>query len=452
MKMTPKELQYQSRMTGVTHTTLNPYGPGAVRIHLIPPKVTADGAPSVVILNGQDILPLNFAWAVLLNEFIEQVNTYAGAEVTQEQLEQIVQDTITNVRQIYPKTSTKRLRNDLWCIVNVLCDVAYRRQPSIEIGYMSLGEYAPFMKAPHRMDLMISAMAQQGNWHCNQKCLHCYAAGQSLAETKELSTTEWKAILDRCRDIGIPQVTFTGGEPTMRSDLVELVDYAQWFVTRLNTNGVLLSPELCRRLYEASLDSVQVTFYSFDEKIHNQLVGANNFQKTLDGIKNALQAGLNVSINTPLCTLNRDYVETLKMLHECGVRYVTCSGLIITGNACLDGSKRTQLSHDELLRILQEATSFCAEKHMEISFTSPGWLEEQELLALDLNVPTCGACLSNMAITPDGRVVPCQSWLSSDSDLGVILEQPWDEIWEAEKCATIRAASSRMAGTCPLRK
>lgn len=90
MKMTPKELQYQSRMTGVTHTTLNPYGPGAVRIHLIPPKVTADGAPSVVILNGQDILPLNFAWAVLLNEFIEQVNTYAGAEVTQEQLEQIV--------------------------------------------------------------------------------------------------------------------------------------------------------------------------------------------------------------------------------------------------------------------------------------------------------------------------------------------------------------------------
>lgn len=452
MKMTPRELQYQATMTGVAHTTLNPYGPGAVRIHLVPPKITADGAPSVVILNGQDILPLNFAWAVLLNEFIGQVNVFAGAEVTQTQLEQIVQKTIANVQEIYPRTRAKRLREDLWKIVNTLCDVAYRRQPSLEIGYMSLGEYAPLMKAPHRMDLMVSAMTQRGNWHCNQKCLHCYAAGQSLAETKELSTMEWKIILDHCREIGIPQVTFTGGEPTMRSDLAELIDYAQWFVTRLNTNGVLLTPELCQRLYQVSLDSIQITFYSAEADIHNQLVGANNFQMTMDGIKNAISAGLSVSINTPLCTLNSDYLTTLKMLHECGVRYVTCSGLIITGNACRDDSKQTQLSHSELLQILEEATGFCAEQHMEINFTSPGWVSEQELAALNLNVPTCGACLSNMAITPDGRVVPCQSWLNADAALGRILEDSWEEIWNSQQCATIRAESSQMTGTCPLRK
>ena len=63
--------------------------------------------------------------------------------------------------------------------------------------------------------------------------------------------------LERLRRANIPQVTFTGGEPTLRADLVELVETAQWFVTRLNTNGRLLTPELCRRLYEASLDSVQ---------------------------------------------------------------------------------------------------------------------------------------------------------------------------------------------------
>ena len=66
----------------------------------------------------------------------------------------------------------------------------------------------------------------------------------------------------------MPQVTFTGGGHP-RDDLVELVDAAQWFVTRLNTNGRLLTPELCRRLYEASLDSVQVTLYSADPSIHN---------------------------------------------------------------------------------------------------------------------------------------------------------------------------------------
>ena len=53
--------------------------------------------------------------------------------------------------------------------------------------------------------------------------------------------------LERLRHANIPQVTFTGGEPTLRADLVELAEAAQWFVTRLNTNGRLLTPELCRR-------------------------------------------------------------------------------------------------------------------------------------------------------------------------------------------------------------
>ncbi len=74
-------------------------------------------------------------------------------------------------------------------------------------------------------------------------------------------------VLDRLRAANIPQVTFTGGEPTLREDLVELVEAAQWFVTRLNTNGRLLTPALCQKLYEASLDSVQVTLYSHDKDI-----------------------------------------------------------------------------------------------------------------------------------------------------------------------------------------
>ena len=113
---------------------------------------------------------------------------------------------------------------------------------------MSLKDYAKYMKAPHRMDLMISSMCEKGHWHCNQKCLHCYAGHQEYAIREELSTDEWKHIIDECKTACIPQLTFTGGEPTLRSDLVELVEYASWFVTRLNTNGILLSKELCKAL------------------------------------------------------------------------------------------------------------------------------------------------------------------------------------------------------------
>lgn len=77
----------------------------------------------------------------------------------------------------------------------------------------------------------------------------------------------------------IPQVTFTGGEPTMREDLCELIKAARWFITRLNTNGVRLTKEYCKALAEAELDNVQITFYSSDRNIHNRLTGSDYFEK-----------------------------------------------------------------------------------------------------------------------------------------------------------------------------
>ena len=316
---------------------------------------------------------------------------------------------------------------------------------------MPLGEYAPFMRAPHRMDLMVSAMTANGRWNCNQKCVHCYAAGQELSSEEELTTAEWKAIIDKCRAAGVTQLTFTGGEPTMREDLFELVDYARWFVTRLNTNGIRLTPEYCEHLRSVSVDSVQITFYSCDEAVHDRLVGAKHYAETVAGIENALAAGINMSVNTPLCTANRDYVKTLEFLCGLGVTYVTCSGLITTGNAATPESEQLQLGTDELKAILREAVSFCHAHDMEISFTSPGWVEPGFCNSLGLPDPACGACLSNMAITPGGHVAPCQSWLSGCT-LGDMRHDKWEDIWNGERCAQIRAHSAKMDGSCPLRR
>ena len=440
------------KMNGVAHTTLNPYGPGVVRIHLVPPKFSLRKAPpSVVILNGKDIIPINTSWAILLDTFIDEVNWYEGREITKGAMEVVVRKTTEKIQRVYPRTEVVRLKQDLWKIVRTLMDVAYGNEPSENIGYMTLGEYAPYMTAPHRMDLMISAMTREGKWHCNQKCLHCYAAGQEQAEVEELSTEEWKRVIDQCRKAGIPQLTFTSGEPTMREDLPELISYAKWFVTRLNTNGVKLTKELCQKLYNASLDSVQITLYSADEVEHNTLVGVNNFRATVEGIKNAIEAGLNISINTPLCKVNANYLKTLEFLNELGIKYVSCSGLIVTGNACQKESKCTQLKEEELYAILKEAALYCAEQHIEISFTSPGWVSDDKLEAIGLAISTCGACLSNMAVTPNGGVVPCQSWLSEET-LGNILRYPWSFIWNSRRCKEIRKYSSSMEHDCPLKK
>lgn len=452
MKATKRELAFAKRyFQEVRHTTLNPEGPGVVRIHMIPPK-TKEGElfASIAIINGMDLIPVNVSWSILLAALIEEINHYHGRELCQEDVDIIIHSACKEVKKVYPLITKKRLKSDMYRILKAFTQVAYGEPVDEEIPYINIGEYASAMKAPHRMDLLVSSMTKNGNWNCNQKCLHCYAAGQHNASDEELDTQDWKRILDKCREVGIPQVTFTGGEPTMREDLIELITHAGWFVTRLNTNGIRLTKDYCRELMNASLDSVQITFYSDQEEIHNSLVGAPKYKETLNGIENALEAGLNLSINTPLCTLNKDYLNTLKFLHEKGVTYVTCSGLITTGNAKKEESMNLQLEKEELEQILKECVEYCFDNGMEISFTSPGWVENDFCQELGLQTPNCGAALSNMAITPGGMVVPCQSWLSGDA-LGNFLQEDWETIWESEACKKRRDYSASMCGKCPLR-
>jgi MoaA/NifB/PqqE/SkfB family radical SAM enzyme len=88
---------------------------------------------------------------------------------------------------------------------------------------------------------------------------------------------------------------------------------------------------------------------------------------------------------------------------------------------------------------------------MEMDFTSPGLIEAEKLEALGLNVPMCGACLSNMAIAPDGTVVPCQSWLGTDANLGNLLTDSFKKIWKHPMSRKLRKMPPQQALSCPFR-
>lgn len=451
-----KHLSYGERtflrghLNRVRHVTLDPDGPGVVRIHLIPCTKPDRDTPFVAILNGQDILPLNISWAILLTNLMEALQPHSGTELKDSDWDAINAQAVAATRKIYRKTEPLQIESDLQMMLDTLIAVARGQEPPLHIQPISLAEYAPRMAAPHRMDLMISTMVKDNAWHCNQKCLHCYAANQPLSAVPEMDTDQWLAVIEKCRSIGIPQLTFTGGEPTLRHDLVKLVQAAQWFVTRLNTNGRMLTSALCKDLRAASLDAVQITFYSADEAVHNELVGVDGYTDTVNGIKNALAAGLNVSLNTPLCGLNKDYRATVEFAHELGIRYLTCSGLIPAGNAAGDASKSVRLTPGELAETLRPAMDFALSHGMEVNFTSPGWLDEDTLTGLGFTqIPSCGACLSNMAVAPDGTVLPCQSWLTGHG-LGHILRTPWNRIWRSPECCAIRVESAQMKRLCQL--
>ena len=104
----------------------------------------------------------------------------------------------------------------------------------------------------------------------------------------------------------------------------------------------------------------------------------------------------------------------------------------------------TRLGEAELTQCLREAMETARELEMEVDFTSPGWLPEETLRSLGLTlIPSCGACLSNMAVAPDGTVLPCQSWLTGKG-LGNMLRTPWPRIWHSGACRAIRGERAKM--------
>ena len=452
MGLQNKIAQYREFRRGVSHCTFNPDGPGVVRIHLIPPKFRLFRESSyIVILNGYYLLPVGYSWALMLSYFMREVNAYDGKPIGEEDETRILENTLRKVRAVYPFVSREALREDLYELLDVLFAVARGEGSEFEIEKLSIRAYGENMIAPHRMDLMVSAMTdEKGVWKCNQKCTFCYAAGQKHSGARELGTEEWKQVLDKLDRAGVPMVTFTGGEPTLREDIDELIGYARRFVTRLNTNGTRLTPSLAAKLRAAGLDSVQVTLYSHDAAIHNELVGVPRFEETVEGIKNAVAAGLDISVNTPLCKKNADYDKTLAFVKSLGVRFVTASGLICTGMAdAVHGEY--DLDKDALFELIKGAKAFCDAEGMEIDFTSPGLIAKERLEALGMNVPMCGAALSNMAIAPDGEVIPCQSWLSADAGLGNILAVPFSKIWNHGRCVALRNMTEDEALACPFR-
>lgn len=442
---------YLKSCTSVYHTTFDPREAGVCRVHLIPPKKPHPWTPWVAIINGYSLIPLSSGWAVLLKIFMEHLNAYANKVLSPEDIKTLLKATTDEARTIFPHVPAGDFLQDLDEIIATLKDIAMGKEPSAKIGYMSLAKYAKHMKAPHRMDVMLSAMKKEGKWACNQHCAYCYAAQEKMAEVPEMSTEEWETVIDKLQEIGIPSITFTGGEATLRDDLPRLILHASWFVTRLNTNGIRLTPELCHALVEASLDSVQITLYSSESAIHNLLVGGPHFEETVTGIKNALAAGLDVSINTPLSSINKDYLSTIRFLEGLGVRYFSCSGLIPSGGALSANAKNEALTKKEITAIVKEAHDYAREKGMEVSFTSPGWIAAKTLKEMQMVVPSCGACLSNMAIAPNGDVIPCQSWLGGFT-LGNIRLDPWKKIWNSQACKAIRHRAEKEGQVCLLKE
>lgn len=316
----------------------------------------------------------------------------------------------------------------------------------------TLPPFSASPSAPYRMDLALT-------YRCNNACAHCYNARPR--SYPELTTPHWKQVIDKLWDIGIPHIVFTGGEPTLRPDLPELIAYAEkkGQITGLNSNGRKLADEqYVQSLIQAGLDHVQITLESHLCAIHDQMVCANGaWQETIKGIQNAVSSSLYVMTNTTMLQANTPYLtETLDFLGDLKVPTIGLNALIYSGKGAEVG---TGISESELPALLQIAREKTEQYHQKLIWYTPTQYCHFDPVQMDLGVKGCTAALYNMCIEPDGAVIPCQSYYSS---LGNILKAPWDSIWnhslalslrnrhlKPEKCNDCSILST-CGGGCPL--
>lgn len=434
----------------VQQTTLNFGSQQVVRLFLTPSKFSLRPLPSMLSINGIYRLPLNSGPAAMARIFIQTINQM-GSEKTQlseARFGQITATAIKRVRRLYPDLTVELARSEFDAMLGFIRRVARHEPISIEeVGY-TLKEWSQIAIGPERMDLMVMPVKRNGRRVCNADCGACYA---NELETREISTLAWLWIIFRLWWCGVSQITFTGGEPTLRKDLFTLIKAAKHYTTRLNTNGFKLTPEYVANLVRAQLDLVQITFYSLDAGIHDSLMGhPGAFNLSRNGIFNTINGGLNLSINIPIMAQNApSFPDTIRMLHQLGVRFITCSGLIPTGRAVEQAASGNTLTAQALYDTLKAGVTVANQLGVNLQFTSPGQLSDEQLKELGLPVCYCGAGLINMAIRPDGQAVSCQSDIKRP--LGNMLWKPWSSIWKHTMVARIRTHDA-LQNVCPLKE
>jgi sulfatase maturation enzyme AslB (radical SAM superfamily) len=154
---------------------------------------------------------------------------------------------------------------------------------------------------------------------CNLSCVHCRAAAEFGHYHGELSLDQIKATIDDIVTISNPIIILTGGEPLMRPDIWEIVDYAQekGAMPVIGTNATLITEEIAQQMHDHGIPRISVSVDFPTAAEHDDFRQQEGcFDATIEGIKMAKRHGVGVQINTTVTTRNADKIEQIHDLAE----------------------------------------------------------------------------------------------------------------------------------------
>jgi radical SAM protein with 4Fe4S-binding SPASM domain len=309
-------------------------------------------------------------------------------------------------------------------------------------------------------------------YQCNLKCKHCYenAGGK---QRHELSTDEAKQTLDilsKIAGIGLPALSFSGGEPLARKDFFELAAYAKKRIgyVSIASNGTIITKDNAKRIKDARVDYVEISLDGATPEVHDEFRGIPGaFERTMEGVKNCVEEGVDTCI---AAVLHRDNLSELNKLIELskqlGVRFMHFN-YIPTGRA--KAYVELDLTPDERLHVLEtigkeiiglylqakeeelkygksslkvdrffstcpqyaSVTKQLSQKHGEKFMVEAHYAAKKGIESVANFLGGCGAGRLYCCLEPNGDIKPCVFFpTGKDTVLGNILKDSFEKIWD----------------------
>lgn len=342
---------------------------------------------------------------------------------------------------------TARVRDDLYNFFTGLgamvkgCLGEGRDRPEVE----TIAYEPPFHKLPILSEIAVT-------YQCNLKCRFCYAGCPGTPKSaKEMSLDEIRTVLRKIRcEAEVPSVSITGGEPTLRLDLPEIIQAAHSEGLRVNliSNGTIIASELAGKMKSAGLASAQISLEGPNKQVHDELTGVlGSFERTLKCLSVLEEAGITVHTNTTISRGNIEEVKNMpRFLKELGMTRFSMN-MIIPSALIKEFHPELLISYQEIGQVVIDLREIARNEEIKFLWYSPTPYCLFNPIANNLGNKGCAACDGLLSINPEGEVLPCSSFFEPQ---GSILSQPFSDLWNARSAVKIRAKdrSPKQCRTC----
>ena len=294
--------------------------------------------------------------------------------------------------------------------------------PTIKRSDVTSQEFleAHFKDNPHLTSLQIELTSR-----CNERCLHCYIPHEN--KLTDIEDDLFYSVLEQCREMGLLNLTFSGGEPMLHPNFIEYLRKAQEYDFSINvlSNLTALTDDIIREMKANRLSSVQVSLYSMTPQVHDEITQVQgSFYKTRDAILKLIENDIPLQISCPTMKLNKnDFVDVMKWAYANKVRAVTDFIIMARYDNTTD-NLNNRLSVEEAGTVINQIIENHVEYGFEIANADLDALQQRD----DSEDIVCGICISSICMVANGDVYPCPGWQSSI--LGNLRQQTLKDIWE----------------------